>query len=318
MPLTKQEVQALLASRKGAKGTGRLVPTQRSGVTNIIPGGRYPGGAPQGVGKSVSKGGNKFALVGALTGGGGLGTAVAIHDKDKDNSRDLAAATIGGWGGQGAYQGAGYAAKWRAQNKHEPKTSKNQRNKILKPVKAKHGAYTPAMERNFPKELPEYRTHRALGWTHRGRTGTALGAIATAAGTYGGVKMIQPKQKVRKGDFGYERSHISKPRAAEALVGAAALGWGGSRLGIVRGTLAMGSRKAGNLGIVSRHAEKIRNTVEVSTGRGAAMLGSQVNTGFRLRPIEGTVGGALLINHALPVRRKEFTPVRAPLQQGGY
>ena len=267
----------------------------------------------------VTKGGREFALVGALTGGGGLAAAAGSRGSKRhpDESRELAGATVGGWAGQGAYQGSGYAAKWRAQAKKEPLTTRSQRDKALKPVKREHGAYTAAMERNYPKSLPEARTHRVLGWTHRGKTGTVLGGATTVAGTYAGARLMTRKQKVNKA-FGYEQKRVSPLRATEAAVGITLLGWGGSRLGLVKGTLAAGSRKAGNTGINFARAEKARAAIEASTGRGAAMIGRHSNSGFRLRPIEGAVGGAVLANHAMPVRRKEFTPVRGPMMQGGY
>lgn len=272
--------------------------------------------------KPFAKGAGKFALVGGLTGTGGLGTSVAVREHDKDVSNQIAASTAGGWAGQGVYQGAGYGAKWRAQAKHEPRSTKNRRNKLLKPVKAEHGYYTPAMERNYPKSLPEWRTHRALGWTHRGRTGTALGTAITLGGTYAGARVVQPKEKskrgtlVKKNDYqpGVQTTRLSPLRATEAAAGITLLGWGGSRLGIVRATLAAGTRKPGNAGINFARAEKARKKIHDVTGRGAAMIGSQTNTGFRLRPIEGAVGGTLLMNHAMPVRQKKFLPT----QQGGY
>lgn len=144
----------------------------------------------------VAKGGRTFALVGGLTGAGGAaGTAYEAGHGNKDRAKDAAALTVGGWSGQGAYQGAGYGAKWRAQAKHEPQVSRAKRDKTLKAAKKEHGAYTPQMERNYPKTLPEWRTHRVLGYTHRGKLGTALGATATAAGAVGALRASRSSVK---------------------------------------------------------------------------------------------------------------------------
>lgn len=101
-------------------------------------------------------------------------------EKKSKAKKTAVAAVLGGAAGQGAYQAAGYEAKWRAAKKEsESGVSRSKKEKRLKPVKRVHGSHTAGMYRNYPKDLPGSKTHRVLGWTHRGKTGTALGTAVT-------------------------------------------------------------------------------------------------------------------------------------------
>ena len=101
--------------------------------------------------------------------------------RKKSDAADIAVAgAAGGAAGQGVYQAAGYEAKHRAM-RTEAKSgqTKNQKDKKLKPAKKMFGAHTAGMYRNYPKDMPGARIHRTLGYTHRGKIGTAVGAAAT-------------------------------------------------------------------------------------------------------------------------------------------
>jgi hypothetical protein len=131
---------------------------------------------------SVSK---RTVTQNAVRWGAGIGTAgvagVAAESARGKKRHVIADEAVGAAAGQAAYQGAGYGAKHYAIRQLEPQTTRSQRDKQLKPAKKKYGAYTADMERNYPRTLPEAPVHRALGWTHRGRTGNALGATITVA-----------------------------------------------------------------------------------------------------------------------------------------
>lgn len=118
----------------------------------------------------------------------------AVERRNDSASREAAAAAGGALAGQGAYQGAGYAAKHRALSA-ERTLGRAQRDKRLKPAKKTHGAYTPKMERNYPKTIPGWKTHRVLGWSHRGKAGTAVGAAATAAGALAAARAARKEKK---------------------------------------------------------------------------------------------------------------------------
>lgn len=130
-------------------------------------------------------------------------------------------------------------------------------------------------------------------------------AVAAAGGTG-----LWASKDVKKRAYGYEEHKTSPLRVAEAAVGLAGLGWGGSRLGMVKSTLRAGSKRPGNAGINFRRAEKARQAIEDKSGVGAKMLGEKINApGFRLRPAEAAIGGGLLLNNSIPVSRRKFTPI---------
>lgn len=271
----------------------------------------------------VAKGGRQFALVGALTGTGGLGTATELHRKGKrDEARDAAAAAAGGWAGQGIYQGTGYGAKWRAQAKKEPLASRAQRDKALKSVKRKHGAYTPAMERHFPSSLPEFRTHRVLGWTHRGRTGTALGTATTLGGSAVAIRANERKKVSKAREYGYRERTLSPVRATEGVAGVSLLAWGGSRLPL-SGAAAYGQRLADRHGGGKEAAAALELARSIGTRAHAVTgHGEQLARGVKgldraidkvpanLRPSVAVAAGALLVARARPVHNERFVAER--------
>lgn len=165
---------------------------------------------------AVAKAAGHTALTTALrwTGGLGLGSAAGgtAVQRSRHDERQTAAAVGGGLAGQGIYQGGGYAAKWRAQIKDEPKASRSYRDRQLKRVKRVHGAYTPAMERHYPRTLPEWGAHRVLGWTHRGRIGTAVGTAATVGGAELAMRSIRRREKLR--ELRHRRPVTTAKRAA--------------------------------------------------------------------------------------------------------
>lgn len=141
-------------------------------------------------------------------------------------------------------------------------------------------------------------------------------ALAGAGATGLWASQDAKKSRVRKSQtqYGYQQTRLSKPRAVEAAAGLALIGYGGSRNGLVMRTLARGARTPGSNQINFKRAEKLRAAIEDTTGRGADMLKQRLGTGYKLRNSEAIIGGGLLVNHAIPVRRKQFTPI----QQGGF
>ncbi len=126
-----------------------------------------------------------LGVAGAGTAGGGtVYTSERRKGRSKTNARRNAEATVlGGIAGQGAYQGTGYAAKHKALAEYKASgMSNSQRDKKLKAVKAEHGKFTAEMFRNYPKDLPGAKINRTMGWSHRGKTGTATGAALTVGG----------------------------------------------------------------------------------------------------------------------------------------
>jgi hypothetical protein len=126
------------------------------------------------------------------------------------------------------------------------------------------------MERNYPKELPEWKAHRVLGYTHRGKTGMALGAASTIGGGYLGAMALRPEKKVSKAmgtdafgvvskknkDEGTDltfrlRKIPSKRRKTQRIVNATAGGIGG---GITTGALAAGVGGSGPKGTAASAA----------------------------------------------------------------
>ena len=133
-------------------------------------------------------------------GGGSVYAHERRQEKPKSQARrDATGAVVGGLGGQSVYQAAGYEAKHYSLRNHTNQVSRSARDKRLKPAKKAYGSFTPQMERNYPNSLPEWRVHRALGYTHRGKTGTAIGAAATVAGAGAGLAIAR-KHKVEKAD----------------------------------------------------------------------------------------------------------------------
>lgn len=119
-------------------------------------------------------------------------------NKSKSDAKKMAAAgVLGGLTGQGIYQTAGYEAKHRASGQEaKAGLSRSKKDKKLKPVKAKYGNFTAKMYRNYPKDLPGAKINRVLSWTHRGRSGTALGtAITIGAGSAATAVARRAKEK---------------------------------------------------------------------------------------------------------------------------
>lgn len=117
---------------------------------------------------------------------------------NKERAQQALGAAAGAAAGQGVYQGTGYGTKHVSLKMHRGAVSRAKRDKLLKPAKKEYGAYTAKMERNYPKSLPEWKVHRALGYTHRGKAGMALGAASTAGGAYLGAMALRPEKKVSK------------------------------------------------------------------------------------------------------------------------
>jgi hypothetical protein len=158
----------------------------------------------------------KFAAA-TLTGGAVTGALIAHHRakrplaKSDRGEKEAAAATVGAGAAQGAYQGVGYGTKHYV-DRHTRKGGKGVtpeqvrlQDKTLKPLKSKYGMRLPhgdpkrdntGYHRNYPKELPHGGTIRALGHTHEGKLGVAVGAGVTVVG--GGTALLAARHRVNK------------------------------------------------------------------------------------------------------------------------
>lgn len=135
---------------------------------------------------------------GAAGGGAVYGTQRRRGQRKRDAVRTATAGVLGGAAGQGLYQAAGYEAKYRATTK-EAKSgmTRAKKEKKLKPVKRAHGAHTTGMYRNYPKDLPGAKIHRALGYTHRGKSGTLLGTAVTLGASAAAIKAARKRKETR-------------------------------------------------------------------------------------------------------------------------
>lgn len=137
----------------------------------------------------VARWGIGVTTASAAGGGATYGTQRVKGENRKKAERTAAAAVLGGGAGQAGYQLAGYQAKYAAARAEEKAgTTRARKDKKLKPVKRVHGSHTAGMYRNYPKDLPGARINRVLGWTHRGKTGTALGTAVTLGASAAAVK----------------------------------------------------------------------------------------------------------------------------------
>lgn len=272
----------------------------------------------RGVGKAMTARDAKRWGAGLTALGGVSGGGVYAATRDKPNAQQ---ATIGALGGQGAYQAHNYALKHYASRHLEPKTTRSQRDKKLKPVKQVHGAYTPAMERHYPKSLPEWKVHRYLGFAGRGRLGDALGAAATAGGA---AALAHDKKKpVGKAIYGYQDRKRSLPRTAEFAGGVALAAYGASRLHMVGSLAAYGARIAEKQGATPKQVDAVMSAARV-VGRGTRQVTGQGEAQARkvkalanaidavpygLRAPVATAAGVMLVSNARPTTRESFTPV---------
>ena len=142
-----------------------------------------------------------------VAGASGAGGGAVYLDSTKrkklaesEGLKDAGAAVAGGLGGQAAYQGSVYAAKHKVlRDTHrayaEKKSSKNKINEATKSNKKKFGMGTPDFYRNYPKGLPGWKTNRTLGHLARGKTGTAVGAVATVGAGAAALKARRQKKE---------------------------------------------------------------------------------------------------------------------------
>lgn len=139
--------------------------------------------------------------------------------------KEAGATVAGGGAAQGGYQASGYGTKHyvdrhtRKGGKGVTPTQVNMQDKVLKPLKSRYGMRLPKghPERNnagyhraYPKQLPHARKIRALGHTHEGRWGMAVGGATTLAGGASGALIERHRLKkneeppMTKSAFGVE------------------------------------------------------------------------------------------------------------------
>lgn len=304
----------------------------------------------------VRKGGRAFLVAGALTGTGSVGASRSLHQHGhEDASRAATAGAIGGWAGQGAYQAAGYGPKHivlRAERKAIERDKGKPPQKMVKgkPVgpppmtssrlnraKSKHaklhgGKGSVEYYRNYPGHLPGGKANRVLGWTHRGKTGTALGAAATGVGTLGASRYVSgsqkgTKQKVSKALYQREE-RLSPLRVAQFGAGAGLAAWGLGRSRFLGAALARGVKAAQG----KNNAQALEALQLAQAARGALRRGTtpaehslrqirRVNTAINavpapFRPEIASAAGLLLAGHALPLHTTRYRQVSSPVGYG--
>lgn len=127
-----------------------------------------------------------------------------------------------------------------------------------------------------------------------------------------------------------EERHTSIPRLVGMGAGMGAIAWGGSRSKMLRRALREGGAN-GKLDPRVRHAlnlaEHTRQSLETTTsplgrvtGRGVGRMPAPLKTALNdvprsLRPATATLAGAILVQHARPVRQSTYSPV---VEMGGY
>lgn len=192
--------------------------------------------------------------------------------------------------------------------------------------KAKPGERTPGQEmrfyRNFPKELPDWKVQRALGWTSRGAIGRGVQATAIAAGGLGGYEAHRAYQRrgVRKSLYQRE-DRLSVLRTGELAAGLTigAIGLGRSRMvGAALGRGIKAAQGKNNARVVE--ALQLAQAAQGSLARGTALPERTLRQIKRvdyavqmvpasLRPEVAIAAGALLAGHSLPVRRTSYHSV---------
>lgn len=276
------------------------------------------------VGKKASARDLRRWGAGLTAGSVGGGTAVRVKTKSRERAER---AVEGGLAGQAAYQAAGYGAKHHALRRLEPKTTRSQRDKALKPVKREHGAFTPKMERNYPSHLPEAKVHRTLGWTHRGKTGVAAGTALTLTGAgvaTGAMHRHDRGRKVTaaKAMYGVQEAKTEPSRVLEAGVGGGLALYGLSRMKMVGSLARYGARIAERNGASPKQVDRVLSAAaavgrgtKATTGAGEKQLRrvKALNNAIEqvplaLRPAVATTAGIMLVQHARPVRQEHFTP----------
>ncbi|HEY5787494.1 MAG TPA: hypothetical protein VIT65_22240 [Microlunatus sp.] len=318
----------------GTGGTAAVIGANRAGYNRARQTKELRRAAREPVGKSsLLAGGKGFATAAALTGGGSAGTVVLLHRKGHDDAANrVAAGTAGGWAGQGAYQGVTYGLKHKALRANRG-TTKAALNRKLKPVKAKHGAFTPEMYRNYPTDAPAWRTNRALGHIARGKKGTAIGAATTATGAIGAAHLASRQgnqnKKVAKALYAREE-RLSPLRVLQLGAGAGLAAWGLGRSPVLGAALARGLKIA--TGKNNRDAMTALQYAMAAQGalrRGTAPAEHSLRQVRRindainrvpaaLRPELAATAGLLLAGHAGPVHTTSYRPVSMTVRPRAY
>jgi len=132
-----------------------------------------------------------------------------ISKADRQKEKDVAAIAGGAVAGQGVYQGAGYGLKHYNQKTNFNRFKNSKGKEYLVPKgwsrskydrfnsvhTAKYGNRTAKYMRKMPKEVPGSNIFHILGYTHRGKTGVALGTAATVGGAATGYSLTHKKGK---------------------------------------------------------------------------------------------------------------------------
>lgn len=337
----------LTAAGVGVAGTGALITSARVGQKHGREH-RKLRGELRPVEKSAAAllhGGRGWAISAGATGAAGLGGAEAARRKGKQEaSENLVASTVGGWAGQGAYQGATYGLKHSAiRAERKAGLTRAQKDKNLKPAKKEHGAFTTDMYRNYPKTkldgktpMPGWRQNRTAGWVGRGKLGNALGTAATAGGTLAGMRYVNEpkrggtgkKQVVGKSLYVRDRQ-TSMTGLATTGAGLALGAWGLGRSGMIGRALSMGvkqaTRRQNPYALTAlQTAQAAQGVLRHGTAPGERAL-RQIRAVDRavsrvpsaIRPEIALAAGTLLVGHSRPIRRDTYHPVNIRVRTAG-
>lgn len=304
----------------------------------------------------------------ALAGGGSGTTAYVITDRretkaardDKRRGRQAAAAVASGGVAQGVYQGAAYGtgAYTRRRTGHNLKDAEQARgNRDLHPSLRSPEAWTAHHDkrkahlkdapdfktayRTFPRELKYSLAERVQGFTHGGKTGTAIGTALTIGAAGAGAAKAKPrrvsKPESAKRDtrgprvvapqgaqVGYRTVETDPLRVGEGAVGAALLGWGLPRHSALASVLDHAvyeaERRGGGAGARRAYvrgsgwmssARDLTGSGAKAARRSKTVAGVVDRIPVKARPAVATAIGGILLSNARPVRREHFTPVGA-------
>lgn len=269
--------------------------------------------------------------------GAGGGAGAAAQATEHKRSKKAGQVVVAGAGGQAAYQLAGVGAKQVNDRVVKPRgearssLSREKRKKVWDAHRKEHGLrgtghvqgaadrWTAAF-RSYPKELPGWKAERALAHTHGGRSGLAVGTLATLAPA--GL-VASRKDKVGKAMYGVQERKTEPSRVIEAGVGGALAAYGLSRLKMVGSLARYGARVAERNGAKPKQVDRVmsaaaavgRGTKQVTGGgesqlRRVKVLNNAIEQiPLALRPAVATTAGIMLVQHARPVRQDHFKPM---------
>lgn len=260
-------------------------------------------------------------LVPAVAGTGATAAGgAADRRRGRGSGRGTAGAITGGAAGEAAWRATGLSLRNRGHKLERTLPegmSRSRRTKLTDEHRKKFGighgdkqgvARNPEYARTYPKELPGWRYKRAVGQMS-GRRGMAAEAGVVGLAALAGRKVSRRDGQTKVGKkLVYERDRTSPLRAAELAAGIGLASLGGPRMlgnGLVRGAKA--AKIIGGQGIAPKalvEAEAVRRQWLTGTESVYRKLPRTLQ-----HPAVATAAGVGLAGHAVPVKRKSYTPV---------